>query len=359
MSLGRGLESLIPKRQLDIKSPSKDAVVLPERDEFQLDSQPRSSDLPIGNPARSVSMPDRQAGGTFSPTVVPQRTFDARPSSFSPRKEVRRYAGTDQRKVHHESVFQIEVDKIFPNPYQPRRDFKDEELRELAQSIREFGVIQPVIVTKVVEETERGAEVEYQLVTGERRLMAAKLVGLQRVPAIVRQIDEKRMKLEIALIENLQRSDLSPLEAARAYSRLQEEFGMTQREIAMRVGKSREAIANTIRLLNLPSEIQTAMDESRINESQARTLLAVADVEAQMKLFDGLIRRKTTVRELQEKIGAEKNPEDSYWEKRLEEKLGAPVRLVKQGNRGKMIVQFYSDEELRAILDKLLGEEKF
>lgn len=358
MSLGRGLESLIPKKSSGGELPSKDAVVSSQRDETQLVSQPRSSDLRIGNHARSVSLPGREAGETLS-QAAPRPPRGNCGEAFPLQKETRHFESEQKKLQRHESVFQIETDKIRPNPYQPRREFNDEELRELAQSIREFGVIQPLLVTKVVNETERGAEVEYQLLAGERRLMAAKLVGLPRIPAIVRQIDEKRLKLEVALIENLQRSDLSPLDAARAYARLQEEFGMTQREIAMRVGKSREVVANTLRLLNLPHEIQSAMNEGRINESQARMLLAVADMEAQMKLFDELLRKRTTVHELKEKITTERNPEHDYWEKRLEEKLGAPVKLVKQGTGGRMIVQFYSEEEWRAIVDKLLGGDNF
>lgn len=255
-----------------------------------------------------------------------------------------------------ESVFQIEVSKIKANPYQPRKEFKEEDLRDLAQSIREFGVIQPLIVSKIEREVDTGTEVEYQLIAGERRLRAARLVGLERVPAIVKKIDAAQVKLEIALIENIQRSDLNPVEAARAYARLQDEFGLTQREIAVRVGKSREVVANTLRLLNLPTHIQEALAENKINESQARLLLSVTSPEKQEEAFQNIMRHGLSVRRLKEKIEVTGDPDGSYWERQLEEYLGAPVKVMKQGQRGKMIIHFYSGEEWQSIIDKLLGK---
>jgi len=212
------------------------------------------------------------------------------------------------------SVFQIEVEKIQPNPYQPRKEFNTDELNDLAQSIREFGVLQPLIVAKVIKEKDSGAEVEYQLIAGERRLRAAKLVGLPRVPAIVKQIDAGKMKLEIALIENIQRSNLNPIESARAYAQLQQEFGVTQKEIAIRVGKSREVVANTMRLLNLPSEIQDALQTGRLTESHGRTLLGISNPAEQRRTFLALLEKKTTIREMNEKMGKKqiaqpKNPD--------------------------------------------------
>lgn len=257
----------------------------------------------------------------------------------------------------NESVFQIETDKIRPNPYQPRRDFNEEELRELAASIREFGIIQPLIVSKIEEEHAGGVAVYYELLAGERRLKAARLLGLPRVPAIVRTVSHKKSRLEIALIENLQRSDLNAIEAAKAYARLQEEFGMTQREIASRVGKSRETIANMLRLLNLPSHIQESVRSGRINESHARTLLSVSDPQEQEALYRKLIGERMSVRDLRNESRAamSADSESRYWQKQLEERLGAPVRIVRRGERGKMIIVFHSDEEWRGILEKLIG----
>ncbi|MFA6407688.1 MAG: ParB/RepB/Spo0J family partition protein [Candidatus Paceibacterota bacterium] len=300
-----------------------------------------------------------------SPTVSREISHYA-----SPREEVREVSETREvREVREsrekpvvQSIFHIEIEKIKPNPYQPRREFNVEELQELAQSIREFGVLQPIIVCKVIKEAESGAIVEYQLIAGERRFQASKIARLQHVPAIVKQVDAGRAKLEIALIENIQRSNLNPLESARAYSRLQDEFGVTQREIATRMGKSREAIANTMRLLNLPSNMQDALVQGKITESQGRALLAVQDPNAQRSLFDSLLHKKTTMREMhqiQQKSLPPENPQQKFWEVQLEERFGAPIKIKRQAKGGAINIQFYSNEELQGILEKLLGPSAF
>ena len=318
MSLGKGLESLIPK---------KGGMGAPQ----SLSSEGEKS---ANNIASEFS---RSAAGSSSGSL----------------KEI-------PRRQHQriESIFHIEVEKIKPNPYQPRHEFNEEELKDLCQSIREFGIIQPLVVTKIVKETERGTEVEYQLIAGERRLKAAKMIGLERVPTIVKKLDNERAKLEIALIENIQRSDLNPLESAKAYSRLQDEFNLTQREIAARVGKSRESIANTLRLLNLPVQIQEAISQNKITESQARMLLPIINPEEQMRLLYKFLEKRNAPRISRKENQETINPQKIYWEKQLEEKLGAPVKLLKNGERGKMVIQFYSEEELQGILDKLLGKEE-
>ena len=176
-------------------------------------------------------------------------------------------------------------------------------------------------------------------------------MALMRVPAIVRRADTPKMKLELALIENIQRSDLSPLETAKAYAKLQDEFGLAQREIAMRVGKSREVVANTLRLLNLPSEIQDALSRGEINESQARILLSATDAAEQMRLFRDLLRQKMSVRELRRKtqtgtgaVSPLQNSEHRFWEEQLEEKLGAPVKVIGEKDRGRVVIEFFSEE---------------
>ncbi len=301
---GLGLESLIPKKNNAEKSFSKDAVVLTES---------------VGTPTISPHTPNPNKGG----------------------------------KYFQEAVFHIEVERIKPNPYQPRREFNEENLKELSQSIREFGIIQPLIVSKIIKETETGTQVEYQLIAGERRLMAAKMAGLPRVPVIVRKITAERDKLELALIENVQRSNLNPIESAKAYSRLQDEFNLTQREIATRIGKSREVVANTLRLLNLPLNVQEAISQNKITESQARVLLSIQDFKKQSEEFEKIAGARR---------GGSRNdspdPQKIYWEKQLEEKLGAPVKVLRQGQSGRMVIQFFSEEEWQAILNKLLGEEK-
>ncbi|MBI4991814.1 MAG: ParB/RepB/Spo0J family partition protein [Candidatus Harrisonbacteria bacterium] len=261
-------------------------------------------------------------------------------------------------------IFHIEVDKIRPNPHQPRRDFDEEALKELAGSIREFGLLHPLVVTKHELTTEFGTTVEYHLISGERRWRAAKMIGLERVPAIVKKMPTEQERLEMAIIENIQRENLNPIETARAYAKLQDQFGLTQREIAVRVGKSREVVANVIRLLNLPSHIQDAVAGGQINESQARLLLMVSDLKEQQTIFDDLVNNNLSVRELRSRIQVKKekpflsapligDPELEHLEERLREALGTKVKLQKDGQGGKLMISFYSPEELQGIIQKL------
>lgn len=263
-------------------------------------------------------------------------------------------------------IFHIETDKIKPNPFQPRREFDETALQELANSIREFGILHPLVVTKHEAQTEFGTNVEYHLISGERRLKAARIVGLERVPAIVKAVPTDRERLELAIIENIQREDLNPIETARAYAKLQDQFGLTQREIAVRVGKSREVVANAIRLLNLPTQIQDAVSRRQINESQARLLLMISDMQEQQAVFADLINNNLSVRELRSRIQVHKqkapmpteavpqaDPETMHIEEQLREALGTKVKLQKEGDGGKLTINFYSQEELQGILDKL------
>ncbi len=308
---GKGLESLIPKK-----------------------TDGGSAAFPTGT------------GGSSAPAAGdhlrshPDESPSATPSS-SGFRELPHGKAAEPAKRFTESIFQIEVEKIKPNPYQPRRDFNDEEIEELARSVREFGIIQPLVVTKVEKETETGTSVEYELIAGERRLMAAKKIGLRSVPAIVKRVDVGKAKLEMALVENIQRSNLNPIETARGYARLQDEFNLTHQEIASRVGKSRTAVTNTIRLLSLPSETQEALIAGKITVSEALASLA-----------------KGTPGETSHAQRVEAaDPEKIYWEKRLEERFGAPVAITRRDGKGKMEIRFHSKEEWQAILDKLLGGE--
>ena len=172
-----------------------------------------------------------------------------------------------------ESVFWIELDKIKPNSMQPRREFDESALSELAQSIREYGVLQPIVITRkeiIGPDAQSGLAVEYELLAGERRLRASKLAGLSQIPAIIKEAQPDKVNLEIALIENLQRADLNPIEKARAFKKLIDEFGMLQREVAEKVGKSREVVANTLRLLTLPEDMQQAVAVGKITEGHTR-----------------------------------------------------------------------------------------
>ncbi|MDP2650851.1 MAG: ParB/RepB/Spo0J family partition protein, partial [bacterium] len=278
------------------------------------------------------------------------------------------YSGSDRGisaddRTERSIIFQIETDKIAPNPHQPRRDFDEQSLQELANSVREFGVIQPLIVTKIERESSRGWDVSYELVAGERRLMASKIVGLRTVPAIIRQVPRDHEKLELAITENVQRTNLNPIEFARAIARLQEEFKLTQREIATRLGKSREAVANSVRLLSLPSEVQEAVSAGKVSESQARLLLSVDDVAQREKLFQEIMNGNLTVREISSRVRQWKgrpetetrkaiDPELLALKEELETALGAPVELKREGEGGKLTINFYSKEELEGILAK-------
>ncbi|MEK7657761.1 MAG: ParB/RepB/Spo0J family partition protein [Patescibacteria group bacterium] len=270
------------------------------------------------------------------------------------------------KALENDAVFQIEVDKIKPNPYQPRKDFSEESLKELASSIREFGIIQPLVVSKIEKETENGTAVEYQLIAGERRWRAAKLVGLERVPVIIRRVSRDQELMELAIVENIQRADLNPIETARAYARLSDEFRLTQREIAARVGKSRETIANNLRILNLPTDIQNAVAENKISESQARLLLMIDDSIQQNAFFQDLLNKNLSVRELRNRIRKTNqqpitdvqrqkivDPEVYQFEEQLSNYFGAPVKIEKSGEQGKIIISFYSPEEIKGIIQKL------
>ena len=283
-----------------------------------------------------------------------------------------------------ESIFQIEIEKITANPFQPRKEFDPIALNELASSIREFGILQPLIVSKVEKETDRGTDVQYQLIAGERRWQAAKILGLQRVPAIVRLVPQEKEKLEMAIIENVQRGNLNPMESARAYAKLQDTFGLTQREVAARVGKSRETVANLLRLLNLPSEIQNALSKNQVSESQARLLLAVSDKRQQNQLFNDITRNNLSVRELKNRIARINRKESEPIAKlvvadtelqqelskpkindpelvgiqyTLEEALGTKVKVEKNGRTGQINIAFNSPEDLQILVKKLLEKD--
>jgi ParB family chromosome partitioning protein len=257
-----------------------------------------------------------------------------------------------------EQIYFIEVEKILPNPYQPRKVFSPESLQELAESIKEFGILEPLIVTRKEIQTENGIDVWYELVAGERRLQAAKLIGLKTVPAIIKELSDKA-KLEVALIENIQREDLNPIERAKAFARLMEEFGMTQIEIASRIGKSRAYVANTIRLLKLPEEIQEALKSGKISEAHARILLSIENIELQKKIFLKIINEGLTLQETQKlkenkKEQKELDPEIAFLKRKLEEILQSKVDIQKsEDGKIKVSVKFFSTKDLWNFLEIL------
>lgn len=257
----------------------------------------------------------------------------------------------------------LPVDAISPNPRQPRRDFDSEELAGLAESIRKHGILQPLIVTQ--DEVGDG----YTLIAGERRLQAARRAGLNTVPVIIRSVSEQQ-RLELALIENIQRADLNPLEAAEAYRQLADEFNLSHDEIAARVGKSRTAVTNTLRLLKLSPTVRAALKERKISEGHGRALLALASPQAQSAALDTILRRGLSVRQTEaliQQLRGEKPthtpkppppPEVVAIEERLRAHLGTKVSLNKRKNGGTLVIHFYSDEELNSLLDTFLLDEE-
>jgi ParB family chromosome partitioning protein len=256
----------------------------------------------------------------------------------------------------------VSVDKIIPNPRQPRREWAESELADLAQSIREHGILQPLIATYSPEAD------QYTLIAGERRLRAALLAGLSFVPIIVREATDQE-RLELALIENLQRADLSPLDTALAYVALNDEFNLTHEEIGNRVGKSREAVSNTIRLLKLPNPVRLALSSGQISEGHARALLGLeGSPQAQVAALDTILKNGLTVRQTEDlvrKFKGEKllpvkkisqTPEIQEMEERLRTALGTRVTLKHGRKGGRLIIHYYSDEELDSLMSYLLKE---
>ncbi len=258
-------------------------------------------------------------------------------------------------------VQDVPLDQIQANPRQPRAGIDPVELEGLAASIGEHGLLQPLIVSH------SSAGTGYTLIAGQRRLEAARLAGLLSVPVIIRQAGD-RERLEMALVENLQRTDLNALEAAEGYRQLTEDFGLTHEAIAQRLGKSRSAVSNALRLLNLASEVQEALSGGAITEGHARALLGLSEWELQVALLKTVLRRGLNVRQAEAlvkrsaskarpKASKAKSPEELDLENRLESTLGTRVRIRRGRRGGQLAIDFYSDEELNAIADRLLGEE--
>ena len=255
----------------------------------------------------------------------------------------------------------IPVERIRPNPLQPRQTFGEDELDELAGSIREHGILQPVVVSRQVE---AGA---YQLIVGERRWRAAQQAGLATIPALIRPTGS-REALEVALVENLQRVSLSPLETAEAYAALMSEFGNTQEQVAARVGKSRSAVANTLRLLNLADAVKEALAADTISEGHARALLRLS-AELQIHALTEIEKRGLNVRQTERLVkrllGTPRSPKtkppdarSNAWEDSLRRTLATKVEIKRRGKQGTVRIHFYSDEELEGLVDRLLSEEE-
>jgi len=261
-----------------------------------------------------------------------------------------------QQKINagQEKIHFIEIKKVKPNPFQPREDFKEEELQELVNSIREKGVIQPILVRRRAD--------DFELIAGERRLRATKILQLKKIPAIIRDIEEQE-SLEFSLIENIQRQELNPIEEARAYQVLINKFDFTQEGISRVVGKSRVSIANSLRLLRLPKEVQDEIRKGRISFGHGKALLEIEDENLIRKMAQDIISKSLSIRELENIIRFKKptvqrkkrakfspNPLIRQLEELLQQLLGTKVRIIKDKKRGRIVIEFYSDEDLERIL---------
>ncbi len=256
-----------------------------------------------------------------------------------------------------EQVKEVSINEIRPNPYQPRKEFEQSAIEELAQSIKEHGIIQPLIVRKSIK--------GYELVAGERRLRAAKVAGLKEVPVVVKAYTDQQL-MEIALIENLQRENLNPLEEAEAYDKLISHHDYTQEQLAQKIGKSRPHVANMLRLLQLPEKIRKMVSAAELSMGHSRALLGVTDKKLQQQLANDVVEKGLSVRQLEElvkqlnvsretkkKKPAKNEPVLIEMEERLRSRFGTSVKIKKGSKRGKIEIDFYSQEDLERIIDML------
>lgn len=358
-SLGRGLESLIPDTGNTQSAPHPSDDILASQNDMQ-ELVHRFYDDPAVSPT-----------ATPPADILPES--EIKPEKIAEPISVMRASEQQKKTEEKDKIFWIEIDKIEPNPYQPRREFEETALQSLANSIKDYGILQPLLVYKVETDTPRGISVKYQLIAGERRWRAARVLGLREVPVIIRRDDAtNRLKLELALIENVQREDLNAIDRAHAFKQLIDEFHLSQKEVGERVGKSREFVTNTLRLLNLSEHIQETVRMGVISEGHAKAILiAGPDAAAQQKLLDEITTAHLNVREAEFAarafVGHRKVPqrrdvalldqEEKVWQRQLEDFLGTRVALHKQGEKGKIVVEFYSPEELRGILDKIIKRD--
>ena len=373
--LGRGLSSLIPQNQKKPQEMSADGSQPPSATVGQnaspfgvkmapLQKMPQASSVVknegMTTPAQlqtSSSHGDKHERHPLSSPVFDIPVNDMKKEGSLPVKEVA-LAAVPPAALGEGVALSVPIGTVVPNPHQPRIQFSEEKLMELAQSIKEHGILQPLIVTRV------GGN--FELIAGERRLQAAKIVGLSEVPVIVREA-ENQEKFELAIIENIQRHDLNPIEEARAYERLSKEFQLSQESIAKKMGRSRSAIANTMRLLQLPVDIQRAVADDKISEGHAKALLAIENPEKQRALFEMIVQQGLTVREAEAKSRGvstrpprktSRDPELEVRENTLSEIFGTKVRIAKTTAGGSIRIEYFSDEEFKNIFSKLAGSSE-
>lgn len=262
-------------------------------------------------------------------------------------------------------VREINLDFIKPNAFQPRRVFDETKLNELSDSIKEHGVVQPILVRKTAKDA-------YEIVAGERRLKAAKKAGLKSIPVVLKEYNDREMA-EIAIIENIQREDLNPIEEAQAYKKLMDEYGLTQEQLSNRVGKSRPFIANIVRLLNLNPTIQEFLSKGLLSAGHARSLLGIEKKEQQLRIAEDIIKKNLSVRETERIIKNQakdnyktkiikERPKDTIFgqiEEKLREHLGTQVKVKKSGNKGKIEIDYYNEDDMERVIEILLGKVEF
>ncbi|MDD5590031.1 MAG: ParB/RepB/Spo0J family partition protein [Candidatus Portnoybacteria bacterium] len=288
-------------------------------------------------------------------SLIPAKSASGRDESF-PRI-------SQPLRARKESVFDIEVGRISSNPFQPREDIDQRELVGLSESIKEHGILQPLIVTKSVKDLSRGQEAQYTLIAGHRRLAAAKMAGLKLVPAIIRDSTEQQ-KLELALVENIQRTDLNAIDRARAYKRLHDEFDLTHDEIGRKIGKSREVVTNTTRLLNLPLEVQKAIQGGRITEGHGRMLAGIKSEQTQKALFLEIIKNNLNVRQIEQRvrevsISAHRrkvfmDPEIKKIASDLTNYFGRKIQISRRAVGGRVIIEFSDKDDLERMIKRII-----
>jgi ParB family chromosome partitioning protein len=270
-----------------------------------------------------------------------------------------------------DSIFWVEIEKVHPNPFQPRKEFDEAKLRDLADSIRQYGILQPMVVTrKEVQKEDGGLTTEYELISGERRLRASKIAGLSQVPVLIRDQEESdQLKLELAIIENLQREDLNAVDRAKAFQQLVTDFHFKHSDVAKKVGKSREYVSNSLRILLLPEHMLAALAAGKISEGHTRPLLMLEDrKEEQEVLFKEMMFRKMSVREAElnaRKIAVERarkieripDPEITELEEKLAQTFGARVHIEKGIKGGKITIDFFSTDDLHSILEAVNNKQ--
>jgi len=287
-------------------------------------------------------------------SLIPNKKIDDERSETSARSLSSLSSRTDDSIRGDKFVIEVDINNIVPNPQQPRIVFDEEKLVDLTGSIKQHGIIQPLVVSH------NGAK--YELIAGERRLQAAKRAGLSKVPVIVREADKKQ-KLELAIVENVQRHDLNPIEEALSYNKMMEEYNLSQEEVAERMGKSRSLVANKIRLLKLPIEIQKALTESKITEGHAKAILSLDNPEKQRALFELIVNGNLTVRQTEDKVREVSvkshkristiDPHIKELEEKLIEKFGTKVKISKSGDGGRIVLEYYSKEDFDSIMEKI------